>query len=101
MDHCICDMCGKDLLGEDIRYVMKMEIYCAYDPMEITYKDLAKDHKKEIQALIKEINKIDPEELQNQVYYMREFDLCKECHKKMLMDPLGKNRRGINKKEII
>jgi len=91
MLHFTCDMCGKDLLvSEEVRYVVKMEVYAAYDPMEITEEDLEKDHMEEISQLIEEMEDMDPQELEEGVYKSFRFDLCPSCQKKFVKRPLTK-----------
>jgi len=91
MLHYSCDMCGKQLLvEEDVRYVVKIEAFAAADPLEITEEDLEKDHLIEISKLIKQLEQMDPQELEDQVYKSFRFDLCPECHRRYLRDPLGK-----------
>src|SRR6478672_9251164 len=49
MLHFTCDLCGKEMLpGDDRRYVVKMEVYAAHDPAEITEADLDEDHMEEV-----------------------------------------------------
>ena len=91
MLHFSCDLCGKELLvEEDLRYVAKIEVYAAYDPLEITEEDLEEDHMEQISELIKSMEHMDQQELEDQVYKSFRFDLCPECHKKFLKDPLGR-----------
>ena len=91
MLHYSCDLCGKELLvEEDLRYVAKIEVYAAYDPLEITEEDLEEDHMEEISELIKQMDSMDEQELEDQVYKSFRFDLCPECHKKFLKDPLSR-----------
>ena len=91
MLHYSCDLCGKELLVEaDLRYVVKLEVYAAYDPLEITEEDLEEDHMEEISQLIKQMDDMDEQALEDQVYKNFRFDLCPECHKKFLKDPLGR-----------
>ena len=91
MLHFSCDLCGKELLvEEDLRYVAKIEVYAAYDPLEITEEDLEEDHMEEISELIKQMDSMDDQEIEDQVYKSFRFDLCPECHKKFLKDPLGR-----------
>ena len=91
MLHFSCDLCGKELLvEEDLRYVAKIEVYAAYDPLEITEEDLEEDHMEEIGELIKQLENMDEQELEDQVYKSFRFDLCPDCHKKFLKDPLSR-----------
>ena len=53
MDGITCDMCGKPLLvDEPARYEVRIEVYAAYDPLELTPDDLARDTRAEIHALL-------------------------------------------------
>lgn len=98
MLHFTCDICGKELLvDEDLRYVAKVELFAAYDPLEITEEDLEDDHMEEVSKLIEETEEFDAQELQDQVYKSFRFDLCPDCHKRFLKDPLGReSARKIN-----
>ena len=90
-----CDMCGKPLLvDENVRYVVKLEVFAAYDPMELVEEDLENDHLQEISDLIDEMKEMDEEELEEQVYKSFRFDLCPSCQKKYIKDPLFRNARG-------
>jgi len=94
MIHFTCDMCGKTLLAEeDTRYVVKVDVYAAYDPMELTAKDLEDDRTDEIHDLLDEMADTGAEDLEDQVYKTFRFDLCPECHAAYLNDPLGRATR--------
>ena len=87
-----CDLCGKPLLvDEDVRYIVKIEVFAAYDPMELTSDDLRPDRTKEISQLARRMADMDPEELEAQVYKNFQFDLCPKCQKLYLKDPLRKS----------
>ena len=91
MFHFICDRCGKGLLiGEDVRYEMTIEIKSAYDQMEITRADLNKDFNDEILNLLNKMKHKTQQELEDEVYKLLKFDLCMECQKEMLKNPLFK-----------
>jgi len=96
MIHYTCDLCGKPLLAdEDTRYVVQVEVYAAYDPMEITEADLAEDKSEEVQELLDEMADMDAEQLEDQVHKTFRFDLCQACQARYVQDPLsrGANRR--------
>jgi len=93
MIHFTCDMCGKSLLtDEDVRYVVKVEVYAAYDPLEVTEDELDDDHLGEMSEIIEQMEGMDPEELEDQVYKSFRFDLCPTCHQRYLRDPLFRYR---------
>ncbi len=89
-DGLTCDRCGKALLADEtVRYVVEMKVYAAYDPLELTAEDLAKDHRAEIERLARLIETRDPEELEDEVARVLKLDLCPPCQKRFLKDPLG------------
>lgn len=93
--HFTCDVCGKTLPaeGRETRYVVKVEIYSAYDPLDITDEDLSHDHSDEIEDLLDEMADIEAEALENQVYKTFRYDLCPECQAVYLKDPLMRQAR--------
>jgi len=89
MLHFTCDLCGREL--GDHRFVARVEVYPAFDPDEICEEDLDADH---LQALSEDIAEMElsgdfevedcsPEELR--------FDLCADCRRRFLKDPLGRD----------
>ena len=89
MDGLTCDGCGEGLLLEaDVRYVVEIQVYAAYDPLEITREDLARDQRSEMERLIERMREMDPQELQDGVHRKFRFDLCPRCQKAYLRGPL-------------
>jgi hypothetical protein len=78
-----CDRCGKPLLvDEPLRYIAKLEVYAAYDPLEITRHELERrDTRAEIQRLLVEIERRNPTELEAEVHERIDLDLCPPCRK--------------------
>lgn len=88
-----CDRCGETLLVEsDVRYRVRIEVFAAYDPLELTRGDLERDLEQEMADLIERMRSMDPEELESQVYKRFDFDLCPDCQRRYLEDPLGRGR---------
>jgi hypothetical protein len=89
MLHFTCDLCGRELQpGDDRRYVVKIEAFVAGDPAELTEADLEDDHLQAISEVLRESeNEIAPE--QDRKHFR--FDLCDECHRKFVRDPIGKD----------
>jgi hypothetical protein len=91
MLHVTCDFCGKELRpGDDHHYVVKIEAYAAHDPAEITEADLDEDHMEAVSQLLRDMedNLANPEMVEP--YKNFRYDLCPDCHKKFVRDPLGK-----------
>jgi len=89
MDRLSCDLCGKPLLADEpVRYEVRIEVYAAYDPLELTPDDLTQDHRAEIHALLERLADMDPQELEESVYKALRFDLCMACRRRYLRQPL-------------
>ncbi len=90
MLHFTCDLCGKEMLpGDDHRYVVRMEVYAAHDPAELTEADLDEDHMELVSQMLADEEHADPDATAPAFKKFR-YDLCPECHKKFLRDPLNK-----------
>jgi hypothetical protein len=88
MDSASCDLCGGDLLGRDLRYIVEIKVYAAYDPLEITRSDFNRDLRGEMRDLLKKISTAEPESLEEEVYAEMKFDLCPTCRRKYMAEPL-------------
>ena len=93
MLHVTCDLCGKELSpGEDHHFVVRMEVFAAHDPAKITEADLDDDHLEAVSELIRDIEDGNIEAGSTEPSYRRfRYDLCPECHKKFVRDPLSKD----------
>ena len=91
MLHVTCDLCGKELRpGDDHHYVVKIEAYAAQDPAEITEADLDEDHMEAVSQLLRDMEDHLESAALADPYQNVRYDLCPECHKKFLRDPLGR-----------
>jgi hypothetical protein len=88
MLHFSCDLCGQPL--EDRRYVVRLEIFPAFDPEDLSEADLDADHLQEVAEEIHEME-ITGAELEDVNSKSFRFDLCPRCHGKYLKDPLGRD----------
>ncbi|MGA2798437.1 MAG: hypothetical protein ABSE63_12720 [Thermoguttaceae bacterium] len=86
-----CDLCKRELDSEvDLRYVVKIEVYAAYDPETTSEDENDRDHLQEIQDILECLEDADDDLIGNDVYQQLRFDLCPECRKKFLQNPLGR-----------
>ena len=83
-----CDGCGRNLKKEELRYRIKIEATAVYNQNEIHLVDLIQNHQKEIIELIKKMEEMNVEEIEEQIYKGFEFDLCPSCHKRYIKNPL-------------
>ena len=91
MLHVTCDLCGKELRPGDDHHVVKIEIFAAQDPAEITEADLDDDHMEAVSELLREMEDglEDPDVAEPPHRHFR-YDLCPGCRKRFVRDPLGK-----------
>jgi hypothetical protein len=97
MLHVTCDLCGKEFRqGDDHRYVVKIEVFAAHNPAELTEADLDEDHMEAVSQLLQDMEEglADPELAAPATQNFR-YDLCPECRGKFTRDPLG--REGAQK----
>lgn len=86
-----CDLCKRDLdCEEDLRYVVKIEVYAAFDPTATNEDDNDRDHLQELQDILECLDQADDNQIGEDVYQQLRFDLCPQCRKKFLQNPLGR-----------
>ena len=90
MLHFSCDLCGKHL--DDRRFVVKLEVYPAFDPEEFDEGDLDADHLQEISELLNEMDTSDELPIEDCGPKTFRYDLCPECQRRYLNDPLGRDQ---------
>ena len=85
-----CDGCGVDLASDGSNhFIVKIEAFAAAGKTEFTQEDLRRDHQAELSHLIKKLEALTPDEIEDQVYRALRFDLCPGCHSKFLGAPLA------------
>jgi hypothetical protein len=90
VDGLTCDRCGGGLLLDaPVRYIVRIEVKAAYDPLEITEEDLA-NAEAGMKDALRELEETTAEEAQDQVYRRFTFDLCARCRKPYFGNLLGK-----------
>jgi len=90
MDGLVCDACGATLLLEcDVRYIVRVEGFAAYDPLELTRADLERDLESEMKAALDALSRLGEDEAQDQVHRAFAYDLCPPCFRRYVKDPLA------------
>jgi hypothetical protein len=86
-----CDLCKRNLDPEqDLRYVVKIEISAAFDPISPEEEESDRDHLEEIQDILQRLEDGQCEEISEDVFQQLRFDLCPECRKRFAKNPLGR-----------
>jgi len=90
MIHYSCDLCKQPLdPEEDLRYVVKFEVYAALDPVSSDEDDDA-DHLLDLHEILERMETSSSDDVGEDVYQQMRFDLCPECRKKFVKNPLGR-----------
>ena len=86
-----CDLCKRELdPQEDLRYVVKIEVYAAFDPTAMDGEEDDRDHLEEIQDILERLEDSNTDQISEDVYQQLRFDLCPECRKKFAKNPLAR-----------
>jgi hypothetical protein len=89
MLHYSCDFCKRILdPRDDLRYVVRVEVYAAMDQRDDDIDD--HDHLEEVQDILQRAESSEHEAVGDDVYQQLRFDLCPECRRKFLQNPLGR-----------
>ena len=88
MLHFSCDLCGRHL--DDRRFVVKLEVYPAFDPEELDQEDLDVDNLQEVADMIEEMETTGQDKLEDYGSKCFRFDLCPKCRQAFVNDPLGR-----------
>ena len=90
MIHVSCDLCGKVIrAGEDLHYVVKVEVFAAHEPAGLTEEDLEEDHLEAVSQMLCAMEESGGEPLPPAAQ-ARRYDLCCSCRERFLRDPFGK-----------
>lgn len=94
----MCDLCKRELDPEDdLRYVVKMEVYAAYSPEQAEEDEDDRDHLQEIQDILERLEDAQCDQIGDDVYQQLRFDLCPECRKRFIKNPLAPGREAAAK----
>ncbi len=89
MVHYTCDLCGHALSND--RYIVKLEVLPAPETGMLSAADLDVDHLQEVSEMLDDDDVEDAiEEADPFSAHYKQFDLCAECRRQFVRDPLGR-----------
>jgi hypothetical protein len=89
MVHYSCDLCGQPLSNN--RFIVKLEVAPAPGRGDLTEADLDADHLQQVAELLDELDLSEAApELDEFSTQQKQFDLCPECRRTFLKNPLGR-----------
>ncbi len=89
MIHFSCDRCHKIIdPAVDLRYVVRIEILVA-TPASESDDATDGDHLEQIEELLSSLDPEECDQLSQDVYRRQRFDLCADCRRAFVKNPLG------------
>jgi len=86
----LCARCADELYpGAGNFYLVTIEAVADPTPPNITAEDLARDVRRDIEALLARLEGLTEEEAMNQVYRRMTFHLCGSCYRRWIDNPTG------------
>jgi hypothetical protein len=84
MSDTYCARCGKSIPEGNLKYMVHIQILSDFDGV-IPYSE--EDLSEEIQTILKSMETMDGQELEDDVYQELSFVLCERCKKQFARDP--------------
>lgn len=92
MIHYSCDCCKRILSPEELRYVVKIEVAAAIDPVDIAPDGDDRDHLEEVDEVLAQLEEMDDPMISDDILQYMRFDLCSECRKHFIGNPLSRRK---------
>lgn len=88
MIHYSCDRCKKTIGEDEFRHIVKIEIHTSINngPHPV---DEERDHLVEIEEILSRMEEPDCEDVTDELYQRRTFDLCPRCYRQYVRNPLA------------
>ena len=89
MIHYSCDRCKRTIEpDEELRYAVSIKIEVALDSAEYEADD-DRDHLVELNEILERLDDSEREEISQSAYLHRRFDLCSDCQREYVKNPLS------------
>jgi hypothetical protein len=90
MIHYSCDRCKRMLdPAQEMRYVVKIDVQAMLEPTEMDESDDDRDHLVEINDMLEDLDLDDLDLDGDEERQKQTFDLCPQCYRRFIQDPLG------------
>jgi hypothetical protein len=94
MMHFTCDRCQRVIDPQrELRYVVRMEVEAVMDPIHEHEPQDDRDHLLEIDEILERAEAAECDAVSDEVYHRRRYDLCPQCYRKFVANPLGRDRK--------
>lgn len=93
MIHHSCDRCKRMIDPEDeLRYVVKLEVCASMEPIAADELEDDRDHLLEVQEILERLEASEDDNIGDDVYQKKSFDLCSSCYREFIKNPLGREQ---------
>lgn len=89
MIHYSCDRCKRSLDADELRYSIRIETQAIIESHEADELDDDRDHLAEIHEILERLDEDGSDLTDASIYQKRRHDLCPECFRKYIKNPLG------------
>ena len=90
MIHFSCDRCKRELDPEDSRFLVRVEVTAPLEPLDDEEYEDDRDHLSEINDVLERLEPDELETLSEDVGRILSFDLCRDCYRKFIQFPVGR-----------
>ncbi len=92
MIHFSCDRCQRRIETDDeVRYVVRLEVQATLGEHALDgNEDDDRDHLLEVHEILERHDDKNDPLISDEIYNRRRFDLCSNCHRAFLRNPLGR-----------
>jgi hypothetical protein len=92
-DRVRCDLCDREL-APHAQYIVRIDVFADPSIPPVSSAELAStDFDQELDALLREMEGLSADDLQDQVHRRFEYRICRPCQIRFLANPFGKPRK--------
>lgn len=88
MIHYTCDRCRRSIDQDELRFSVVIEVQVAIEDGPIGVDSIA-DELCELKEILQQFNDEEREEISQYAYQQRQYDLCCDCQREYLKNPLS------------
>lgn len=93
MIHHSCDRCKRVIDPDsELRYLVRLEIEAVAENADAASADEDRDHLLEIDEVLDRAADAEDPNIAPEVYQRRRYDLCPECARRFIANPLGREQ---------
>ncbi len=85
-----CDRCKRVLDSGEMRYLVRVEVTTPLEPLESEDHQDDRDHLGEIHEILERLSSEELETLSEDVGRLLRYDLCRDCYRKFIQFPVGR-----------